>query len=70
MMSAIYDVPAPAKLNLFLHVVGRRTDGYHTLQTVFRLIDCCDRLRYSFRPNPSVGLAQPLAGVGGPTGAT
>ena len=55
--------PAPAKLNLFLHVVGRRTDGYHTLQTVFRLIDCCDRLRYSFRPNPSVGLAQPLAGV-------
>lgn len=36
--------PAPAKLNLFLHVVGRRTDGYHLLQTVFRMIDRCDRV--------------------------
>lgn len=35
---------APAKLNLFLHVVGRRADGYHLLQTVFRLIDLCDEL--------------------------
>ena len=34
---------APAKLNLFLHVVGRRTDGYHLLQTVFRFIDLADR---------------------------
>jgi 4-diphosphocytidyl-2-C-methyl-D-erythritol kinase len=33
------DCPAPAKLNLFLHVVGRRPDGYHLLQTVFQLID-------------------------------
>jgi 4-diphosphocytidyl-2-C-methyl-D-erythritol kinase len=55
--------PAPAKLNLFLHVVGRRTDGYHLLQTVFRLIDCCDRLRYSPRPGPKLSLAQPLPGV-------
>jgi 4-diphosphocytidyl-2-C-methyl-D-erythritol kinase len=37
--------PAPAKLNLFLHVVARRTDGYHDLQTVFQLIDLCDRIR-------------------------
>jgi len=36
--------PAPAKLNLFLHVLGRRPDGYHELQTVFRLIDRCDRV--------------------------
>ena len=36
--------PAPAKLNLFLHVLGRREDGYHELQTVFRLIDRCDRV--------------------------
>ena len=36
--------PAPAKLNLMLHVVGRRPDGYHELQTVFQLIDLCDRL--------------------------
>ena len=55
--------PAPAKLNLFLHVVGRRPDGYHLLQTVFRLIDCCDRLRYAPRPGPKLSLAQPLPGV-------
>ena len=36
--------PAPGKLNLFLHVLGRRPDGYHELQTVFRLIDRCDRV--------------------------
>jgi len=36
--------PAPAKLNLFLHVIGRRADGYHELQTVFRLIDRTDRV--------------------------
>lgn len=43
--------PAPAKLNLFLHVVGRRADGYHLLQTVFRFIDYGDRL--AFKPNSS-----------------
>src|SRR2546428_3299647 len=36
--------PAPGKLNLFLHVLGLRTDGHHELQTVFRLIDRCDRV--------------------------
>src|ERR1700685_4139462 len=36
--------PAPAKLNLFLHVTGRRSDGYHDLQTLFQLIDLCDRI--------------------------
>ncbi|MER1968802.1 4-(cytidine 5'-diphospho)-2-C-methyl-D-erythritol kinase [Castellaniella sp. GW247-6E4] len=41
-MPSLYDVPAPAKLNLFLHVVGRRADGYHLLQTVFRFIDLAD----------------------------
>ena len=40
--------PAPAKLNLFLHVVGRREDGYHLLQTVFRLVDFSDRLAIRF----------------------
>uniref|UniRef100_UPI00333EFACE 4-(cytidine 5'-diphospho)-2-C-methyl-D-erythritol kinase n=1 Tax=Castellaniella defragrans TaxID=75697 RepID=UPI00333EFACE len=41
-MQSLHDVPAPAKLNLFLHVVGRRADGYHLLQTVFRFIDLAD----------------------------
>jgi 4-diphosphocytidyl-2-C-methyl-D-erythritol kinase len=42
-------LPAPAKLNLFLHVTGRRSDGYHTLQTVFQLIDLCDWLDFERR---------------------
>ena len=48
-MQALYDIPAPAKLNLFLHVVGRRTDGYHLLQSVFALIDWCDTLHVELR---------------------
>jgi 4-diphosphocytidyl-2-C-methyl-D-erythritol kinase len=48
-LAAIYDVPAPAKLNLFLHVVGRRPDGYHLLQSVFVLIDWCDTLHFERR---------------------
>ena len=45
-MLALYDVPAPAKLNLFLHVTGRRPDGYHLLQSAFMLIDWCDTLDF------------------------
>jgi 4-diphosphocytidyl-2-C-methyl-D-erythritol kinase len=48
-MKALYDVPAPAKLNLFLHVTGRRADGYHLLQSVFMLIDWCDTLHFELR---------------------
>src|SRR6478735_2908421 len=48
-MQAIYDVPAPAKLNLFLHVVGRRADGYHLLQSVFVLLDWHDTLHAELR---------------------
>jgi len=55
--------PAPAKLNLFLHVTGRRADGYHTLQTAFRLIDLADALRYTARDDGKVTLRRPLAGV-------
>ena len=36
--------PAPAKLNLFLHILGRRPDGYHELQTAFQFVDLCDEL--------------------------
>ena len=46
---ALYDVAAPAKLNLFLHVVGRRADGYHLLQSLFVLIDWCDTLQFELR---------------------
>ena len=55
--------PAPAKLNLFLHVVGRRDDGYHLLQTVFRLIDLCDTLEFAPRADGEVQLATPIPGV-------
>ena len=48
-LKALFDVPAPAKLNLFLHVVGRREDGYHLLQSVFVLLDWCDRLHFELR---------------------
>ena len=41
--------PAPAKLNLFLHVTGRRADGYHELQTLFQLIDLCDTITITLR---------------------
>ncbi len=48
-MRAIYDVPAPAKLNLFLHITGRRPDGYHLIESVFMLIDWCDTLHFETR---------------------
>jgi len=48
-MKALYDLPAPAKLNLFLHITGRRDDGYHLLQSVFMLIDWCDTLHVELR---------------------
>ena len=54
---------APAKLNLFLHVVGRREDGYHLLQTVFRFVDFSDRLHFSMREDGVVKLRTPTPGV-------
>jgi 4-diphosphocytidyl-2-C-methyl-D-erythritol kinase len=55
--------PAPAKLNLFLHVVGRRTDGYHLLQSLFRLVDHGDTLHFAPREDGRILRVQPLAGV-------
>ena len=46
--------PAPAKLNLFLHVTGRRTDGFHNLETVFQLVDLCDELQISVREDGDI----------------
>ena len=48
-MRSLHDVPAPAKLNLFLHITGRRADGYHLLQSAFMLIDWCDTLHFERR---------------------
>ncbi len=53
-MQALYDVPAPAKLNLFLHITGRRADGYHLLQSVFMLVDWCDTLHFERRADGTI----------------
>ena len=53
-MSALYDILAPAKINLFLHVVGRMPNGYHALQSVFMLIDWCDRLHIETTASPTI----------------
>lgn len=61
--ATLYDVPAPAKLNLFLHVVGRRADGYHLLQTAFRFIDLADSLDFERRADGVIERAYDLPGV-------
>ena len=54
---------APAKLNLFLHVVGRRSDGYHLLQTVFRFLDFSDQVSLTIRNDNKIQLNTPIIGV-------
>jgi len=63
MNSASTVFPAPAKLNLFLHVVGRRQDGYHLLQTAFRFIDYGDELSFAVRADGEIRHTNPLPGV-------
>ncbi|MDD4928837.1 MAG: 4-(cytidine 5'-diphospho)-2-C-methyl-D-erythritol kinase [Gallionella sp.] len=55
--------PAPAKLNLFLHVTGRRPDGYHLLQTLFRFIDLNDTLHFDLRADGAVHRSNRIEGV-------
>ena len=62
--------PAPAKINLFLHVIGRRADGYHLLQTVFRFLDFGDTIRCEPRGDGRILLASPLPGVSSATDLT
>jgi 4-diphosphocytidyl-2-C-methyl-D-erythritol kinase len=62
-MSHTYSYPAPAKLNLFLHVVGRRADGYHLLQSVFRLINVADTVHLELRDDGRVERDRDLPGV-------
>ncbi len=54
---------SPAKLNLFLHIVGRRADGYHLLQSVFQLIDWCDTIHLKLIPENEVRRINPITGV-------
>lgn len=64
-MKSLHDVPAPAKLNLFLHVVGRRPDGYHLLQSAFMLVDWHDSLHFELRADGALSredLGAPLPG--------
>ena len=63
-LKAIYDVAAPAKLNLFLHITGRRPDGYHLLQSVFMLIDWCDTLHFELRNDGLITRSDLLASPG------
>lgn len=55
--------PAPAKLNLFLRIVGRRPDGYHLLQTAFQFIDICDWISFDLRKDGVLRRCNPLPGV-------
>ncbi len=55
--------PAPAKINLFLHITGRRADGYHLLQTVFQFVDCCDELGFAVREDGVIRRLTEVDGV-------
>ncbi len=57
-MNNLFDVPAPAKINLFLHVNGCRSDGYHLLQTVFRFIELSDTLSFDVRSDGIISFEQ------------
>jgi 4-diphosphocytidyl-2-C-methyl-D-erythritol kinase len=63
MTETLDEWPAPAKINLFLHVVGRRADGYHLLQSVFRFLDYGDFLRFNLRKDSRVRRLNFVAGV-------
>lgn len=63
MNTATLSLPAPAKLNLFLHITGRRADGYHNLQTLFQFLDHSDTLHFNLRSDGELRLLTDLLGV-------
>ena len=62
-MKSLLNCPAPAKLNLFLHVNGRRADGYHLLQSVFQIIDRSDTLHFTLRDDAELHRSNDIPGV-------
>jgi 4-diphosphocytidyl-2-C-methyl-D-erythritol kinase len=61
-----FTLPAPAKLNLFLHITGRREDGYHTLQTVFQLLDHGDSLTFTLNDSKEINFSCNITSLKGP----
>ena len=62
-LPSLHHCPAPAKLNLFLHVIGRRADGYHLLQSVFQLIDFADQLDFDVSADDAIVRVTDVPGV-------
>jgi 4-diphosphocytidyl-2-C-methyl-D-erythritol kinase len=58
-----FTLPSPAKLNLFLHITGRRADGYHELQTIFQFIDYADQLTFENNADNSIEIIPEIPGV-------
>lgn len=65
-LKVLRDLPAPAKLNLFLHITGRRADGYHLIESVFQLIDWQDTIHLSLREDGQISREDLLADSGAP----
>ena len=63
MINTSITLPSPAKLNLFLHITGRRDDGYHELQTLFQFIDVCDELTFTLSQQDKIQLLNEIPGV-------
>jgi 4-diphosphocytidyl-2-C-methyl-D-erythritol kinase len=63
LLTELHNLPAPAKINLFLHVTGRRPDGYHELQTVFQFIDLMDYIDLTLRSDGQIIHLNPINGV-------
>ncbi len=63
MITELRNLPAPAKLNLFLHVTGQRSDGYHLLETAFEMIDLCDTIDLHAREDGLITLLSPTEGI-------
>lgn len=63
MPTSTLSLPAPAKINLFLHVCGRRSDGYHNLQTVFQFLQLADRLDFTRRDDNEIRLLTDFPGI-------